>query len=62
LSKDDKQIAVSRIAWRMKYADIAAVVNMDRTTASDHFKYLIVPEIRRWRDVVIPPVDTQKAI
>ena len=62
MAKEDKQIAVSRIAWRMKYADIAAVVNMDRTTASDHFKLLIVPEIRRWRDAVIPPVDTPKAM
>ena len=49
LSSLDKQIAVCRIKFRMFYPDISAAVDRDRKTVSDHFKFIVVPEIRRIR-------------
>lgn len=34
LSKIDKYIAIARLVWRTPYADIAAAVNLHRTTVA----------------------------
>lgn len=45
LAPDDAQIAIGRLIWRSKWANIGAVVNMDRTTAQRRLKNKIIPKI-----------------
>ena len=41
LSKTDKYIAVARLVWRTPYADIAAAVEMHRTTVARRLREII---------------------
>ena len=45
LSKRDKQIAISRLVWRMDYIDIGAAVYLDRTAVSRRMRNVIAPEL-----------------
>ena len=45
LSPDDAQIAIGRLIWRSKWANIGAVVNLDRTAAQRRLKNKIIPKI-----------------
>ena len=45
LAPDDAQIAIGRLIWRSNWANIAAVTNMDRTTARRRLKQKIIPRI-----------------
>lgn len=45
LSKTDKQIAISRLVWRMDYFDIGAAVYMDRKTVSRRMRTQIAPQL-----------------
>lgn len=45
LSPDDAQIAIGRLIWRSSWANIGAVLNMDRTTAQRRLKHKIIPRI-----------------
>jgi hypothetical protein len=47
LSKADKQIALSRIAFGAALPDIGATVNMDRSTVSYRLRKKILPELER---------------
>ena len=45
LSPDDAQIAIGRLIWRSKWANIGAVVKLDRTAAQKRLKNKIIPRI-----------------
>jgi hypothetical protein len=45
LSPDDAQIAIGRLIWRSKWANIGAVINLDRTAAPRRLKNKIIPKI-----------------
>lgn len=45
LSRPDRQIAISRLVWRMDYIDIGEVVHMDRTTVSRRMRKSIAPKL-----------------
>ena len=45
LCPDDAQIAIGRLIWRSKWANIGAVVNLDRTAAQRRLKNKIIPRI-----------------
>lgn len=47
LTPDDAQIAIGRLIWRSNWANIAAVTNMDRTTARRRLKDKIIPRLLR---------------
>lgn len=47
LSRDDKQIALSRIAFRAALADIGAAMHMDRSGVSYRLQKIILPELAR---------------
>jgi hypothetical protein len=47
LAPDDAQIAIGRLIWRSNWVNIAAVTNMDRTTARRRLKDKIIPKIKR---------------
>ena len=47
LSPDDAQIAIGRLIWRSKWANIGAVINLDRTAAYKRLKYKIIPRLLR---------------
>ena len=45
LSPDDAQIAIGRLIWRSKWANIGAVINLDRTAAYKRLKNKIIPRL-----------------
>ena len=45
LSPDDAQIAIGRLIWRSKWANIGAVISLDRTAAYKRLKYKIIPRL-----------------
>lgn len=45
LSKTDKQIAISRLVWRMDYVDIGAAVYLERTSVSRRMRHIIAPHL-----------------
>lgn len=47
LAPDDAQIAIGRLIWRSNWANIGAVVYMDRTTARRRLKDKIIPKLLR---------------
>lgn len=44
-SRLDRQIAISRLIWRMDYVDIGEVVHMHRTAVSRHMRKNIAPRL-----------------
>ncbi len=57
LSRTDVQIAASRLVWGMEYADIGAVVGMDRSAVSKRLRGQIVPRIE-----LVTPYDTKHKV
>ena len=47
LSREDREIAVRCIVWKMDYIDTGAIVHMDRRTVSRHLEKVILPELER---------------
>lgn len=47
LSREEKEIAAQKIAWRMDYIDIGEKIGMDRRTVSRKMKDVIIPELER---------------
>lgn len=45
LSRIDRQIAISRLIWRMDYVDIGEVVHLHRTAVSRRMRKNIAPRL-----------------
>ncbi len=47
LSREEKEIAVQLIVWRMDYIDVGENAHMDRRTVARKMNKIILPELNR---------------